>query len=118
MGRRPKNELAALAGAARAQLRRAEALGRSLDLRMKVKKEASDEWTPDEDFRRDFASITNTLQHAGNSLIRALEGNKSHLGGLSDAQLEAQFNEEMVRAAGTMTDEQVQRFLDALKKRR
>ena len=61
MPRRPKNELAQLARAAKAQLARAEALGRSLDERVKMKKAASDVWVPNEDDRRDFASITNTL---------------------------------------------------------
>lgn len=71
---------------------------------MKIKKEASEQWTPDEDFRRDFAAITNTLQHAGNAMTRALESNKKDKDGLSEAQLEAQFNAEIVRSAQTMTD--------------
>ena len=118
MSRRPKNELAALASASRAHLQRANALGRSLDERMKVKKEASEQWTPDEDFRRDFAAITTTLQHAGNSLIRALEGNKKNLGGLTEEQLEAQFNAEIVNSAGQLTDEQWQRMQEARAKAR
>ncbi len=113
MGRSPKNELQALAKASRAQLLRAEALGKSLDHRMKVKREASEEWTADEDFRRDFAAITNTLQHAGNSLIRALEGNKKNLGGLTEAALEAQFNAEIVNSAQSLTDEQWSRMAEA-----
>ena len=106
MGRTPKNELAALAKASRAQLVRAEQLGKSLDERMKAKREVAADWTPDEDFRRDFAAITNTLQHAGNSLIRALEGNKKNLGGLTEDQLTAQFNAEIINSAQTLTDEQ------------
>ncbi len=106
MGRRPKNELAALARAAKKQIARAEALGRSLDNRMRAKAEASEEWTPDEDFRKDFAAITGTLQHAGNAMTRALEGNKKNTDGLSEAQLEAQFAAEIVRSAQTMTDEE------------
>lgn len=85
---------------------------------MKVKKEASEQWTPDEDFRRDFAAITTTLQHAGNSLIRALEGNKKNLGGLTEEQLEAQFNAEIVNSAGQLTDEQWQRMQEARAKAR
>ncbi len=118
VGRRPQNELAALAKASRAQLLRAEALGKSLDQRMKAKREASDEWTADEDFRRDFAAITNTLQHAGNSLIRALEGNKKNLGGLTEEQLTAQFNAELSSSAQTLTDEQWNKMIEARAKAR
>lgn len=118
MPRRPKNELAALATASRAHLRRAEALGKSLDERMKVKRDVSPEWTPDEDWRRDFASVTQTLQHAGNSLIRALEGNKKNLAGLTEEQLEAQLNAELVNSAGSLSDEQWQRMCEARAKRR
>ena len=106
MGRRAKNELAALARAAKKQIARAEALGASLDERVKIKRAASEMWTPTEDDRRDFAAITNTLQHAGNAMTRALEGNKKNTDGLSEAQLEAQFNAEIVRSAQTMTDEE------------
>jgi hypothetical protein len=115
VGRRPRpgNETAALARAAQAQLNRASLIGKSLDNRLKEKVRASTEFTLNEDDRRDFAAITNAIQHAGNSLLRALDGNKSHLSGLSEEQLEAQFQEELIRAAGTMTDEQVQRFLEA-----
>lgn len=113
MPRRPKNELAALAAASRAQILRANALGRSVDERMRLKRAASEQWTPDEDFRRDFAAITNTLQHAGNSLIRALEGNKKNLGGLTEEQLEAQFNAELVNSAQSLTDEQWARMCEA-----
>jgi hypothetical protein len=98
--------LASLAKTAQAQLKRAEALGKSLDERLKKKREASDEWTPDEDFRRDFAAVTVALQHGGNSLIRALESNKENLGGLTVAQLEAQYSFEIVKAATQLTDEQ------------
>lgn len=118
MGRKPKNELANLARTARAQLARAESLGKSLDVRLKVKREVTPEWTPDEDWRRDFASVTTTIQHAGNSLVRALEGNKKNLGGLSEEQLMAQFNSEIVAAAGQLTDEQWQRMCDARAKAR
>lgn len=104
MGRRPKNELGALARAAKAQIARATELGKSVDARMRIKKEASEQWTPDEDFRRDFTAITNTLQHAGNAMTRALEGNKKNTDGLTEAQLEAQFNAEIIRSAQTMTD--------------
>ena len=113
MPRRPKNELAALARAAKRQIARAEALGHSLDTRMKMKIEASPEWSPDEDFRRDFAAITNTLQHAGNAMTRALEGNKKNTDGLSEAQLEAQLNAELVRSAGSLSDEEWERMVQA-----
>lgn len=116
MGRRPKNELASLARAAKSQIARAESLGRSLDARVKMKKEASELWTPNEDDRRDFAAITNTLQHAGNAMIRGLEANKKDLGGLTEEQLQAQFNAELINSAQTMSDEEWARMVDARRK--
>lgn len=116
MGRRPKNELSALARAARDQIKRAEALGKSLDARIAMKREVSPEWSPTEDDRRDFAAITNTLQHAGNAMIRGLEANKKDLGGLTEEQLTAQFNAEIVNSAQTMTDEEWARMCEARKK--
>ena len=115
MGRKPRpgNELAALARAATAQLKRASELGKSLDSRIKMKREASPEWSPTEDDRRDFAAITNTLQHAGNAMIRGLEANKKDLGALTEEQLEAQFREELIRAAQSMSDEDWNRMLEA-----
>lgn len=106
MGRRPANELAYLARTANAHLKRAEQLGKSLDERMAKKKEAAPDWIPDDEWRRDFAAVTTVIQHSGNSLVRALEGNKKGLDGMSEAQLEAQFNAEMVKSAQTLTDEQ------------
>lgn len=116
MGRKPKNELAGLARAAKAQLALAEELGRSLKNRLKLKKEASPEWSPDEDFRRDFASVTNTLQHAGNAMIRGLEANKKDLGGLTEEQLQAQFNAELINSAQTMSDDDWNKMVDARRK--
>jgi len=120
MGRKPRpgNETAALARAASDQLNRAKLIGRSLDNRLKVKIKAADDFTLNEDDRRDFAAITNAIQHAGNSLLRALEGNKSHLSGLTDEQLQAQFQEELVRAASTMSDEDWNRMAEARQKAR
>lgn len=106
MGRKPKNELAALARASRDQIKRAELLGKSLDARLKKKRDLSDEWTPDEDFRRDFASITQTLQHAGNAMSRALEDNKKNLGGLTEEQLMAQLKAELVPIVQSLSDEE------------
>lgn len=116
MPRRPKNELAGLARAARDQIRRAEALGKSFDARVKVKRAASDEWTPNEDDRRDLALITNSLQHAGNALIRGLEANKKDLGGLTEEQLQAQFNAELINSAQTMSDDDWNKMVDARRK--
>lgn len=118
MGRRPKNELADLARTARAHLQRAKALGSSLDVRVVQKKTAADGWIPDEEWRKDFASVTNAIQHCGNSLVRALEGNKKDLGGMSEEQLQAQFNAEIVGAAASLSDEQWQRMVDARAKAR
>lgn len=113
MGRRPKNELAALARAAKAQITRAEALGKSLDSRIVMKRLASPEWSPTEDDRRDFAAITNTLQHCGNAMIRGLEANKKDLGGLTEEQLQAQFNAELIHSAQTMSDEDWNKMVEA-----
>ncbi len=118
MGRTPRNPWAALAQAAQAQLTRAKALGKSLDSRVKKKLAASEEWTLDEDFRRDFAAVTAALQHAGNSLARALEGGAKALGGMTDAQLEAQFDVEIVRSAISLSDEDWQVMCDARAKAR
>ena len=116
MGRKSKNELSGLARAAKAQLSLAEDLGRSLRNRLKMKKEASPEWVPDEDFRRDFAAVTNTLQHAGNAMIRGLEANKKDLGGLTEEQLTAQFQAELIAAAQTLSDEDWNRMVEARRK--
>jgi hypothetical protein len=118
VGRKPKNELANLSRAARAHLARAEALGKSLDERLKIKREVSDQWTPDEDWRRDFASVTQTIKYAGSSLMAALEGNKKNLGGLTEDQLQAQFDAELVNSASTLTDEQWHRMCEARTKAR
>lgn len=118
MGRRAKNELASLARAAKAQITLAEELGRSLRNRLKLKKEASPEWTPDEDFRRDFASVTATLQHAGTAMIRGLEANKKDLGGLTEDQLEAQFRAELIKSAQEMSDDDWNMMVEARRKRR
>lgn len=78
-----------------------------------MKREASSEWSPTEDDRRDFSSITQTLQHAGNAMIRGLEANKKDLGGLSEEQLSAQFREEIIRSAQEMSEEEWQRMCEA-----
>ena len=70
-------------------------------------------WSPTEDDRRDFAAITNTLQHAGNAMTRALEGNKKNADGLTEAQLDAQFKAELIRSAQTMTDDEWTLLLEA-----
>lgn len=119
MSRRPKNELARLASAARAQLALAEALGDSLKKRMDVKKAVAGEigWIPDEDWRRDFASVTNTIQHVGNSLIRAGEGIKKNLGGKSEDELEQQLQSQLVQNAGALPEEMWQAMIAARAKR-
>lgn len=118
MGRKPRpgSELASLARAARDQLKRAEALGRSFDARVKMKKAASPEWVPSEDDRRDFAAITQTLQHAGNAMIRGLESHKKDLGGLTEEQLQAQFQSELIHSAQTMSDEDWNKMVEARRK--
>lgn len=118
MPRRPKNELAALARASRTHLKRAELIGKSLDRRLKEKIDASDEFTLTEDDRRDFSAITDTLKHAGSAMMKALENNKRDLGEQTEAQLEAQFREEIIRTAQSMSDEDWQRMCEAREKAR
>ncbi len=110
---KPRNDIASLARAARAHLRRADALGKSLDARTKEKMRASDVWSPDEEWRRDFASVTAVLQHTGNALTKALEANRSSLADLSDEQLAAQFRSELVSSAQSLSDEDFAAICDA-----
>ena len=105
MGRKPRNEFASLAKSANAQLKRAEMMGRSLDERLKVMRAGSDGFTMNDEFRRDFAAITQTIRDCGVALVRALDANKKDLAGLSEAQLTAQFQAELIRAAQEMSDE-------------
>lgn len=113
MGRRPQNEFAALAASANDQLRRAKMLGRSLDARIKLKREAAAEFTLTEDDRRDFQSITQTIRDCGAALVRALDANKKDLGGLSEDQLTAQYQAEIIKAAPEIPDADWQRMCEA-----
>lgn len=113
MGRRPKSEYTALARAAKAQLALADSLNASLKERMRVKRDASEMWVPDEDWRRDFASVTNTLQHSGNALTRALSENKKDLAGLTEEQLTAQFRAELIKSAQEMSDAEWNAMVEA-----
>ena len=113
MGRRPQNEYAALAKSANAQLRRAEQLGKSLDERLKIMRAAADGFTLNEEFRRDFAAITQTIRDCGVALVRAREANKKDLSGLSEDQLTAQFQAELIKAAQEMSDADWARMLEA-----
>lgn len=118
MGRRPKDEISTLAQTAREQLKRARALGKSLDVRLKKKQDASDEFTLDEDYRRDFAAVTAALQHAGNALTRAVEAQQKTNAGLTEVQLEAQFAAEIVKMAPKLTETQWASMCDAREKAR
>lgn len=108
-----RNQYSELAKAARDQLKRAEALGRSLDERATRMKEAADDWEPSEDWRRDFAAVNAAIQHAGSSLVKALEGNQKFLAGLSEDQLDEQLRTELVRNARDMSEEAWQRMVKA-----
>ncbi len=99
---RSKNDLVTLARAARAQLLRAQALGKSLDVRMESKREAAEGWTPDDSWRADFGNVTTAIVQCGNSLAKALEGRKKDLAGATTEQLEAQLKAELAR----MSDEE------------
>ena len=103
----------ALAQAARMQLSIAKELGASLKLRMEIRKKASPEWIPDEDWRRDFQAVTTAMQQAGQCLMRATEGAKKSLGNLTEEQLEAQFRAEIIKAAQTISDEDWARMCEA-----
>ena len=110
MGRRPLNEYAVLAASANAQLRRAKLVGRSLDERLKAKLKAADDFVLDEEFRRDFASITATIRDCGAALVRARDASKKDYGELSEAQLSAQWSAELVKAAQELSDEDWQKM--------
>lgn len=116
MGRKPKNPFSALAESARAHLRRAQALGKSLDNRLKIKLQASPEWIPDDAYRQDFELVTRTLRDAGACLTKALEGNKKELGGLTEEQLLAQLKAEMTNIVRTLSQEEWQALVDARNK--
>jgi hypothetical protein len=118
MGRPPKNEFSSLAKSANAQLRRAEMLGKSLDERLKAKRKAADEFTLNEDDRRDFQSITQTIRDCGVALVRALDANKKDLAGLSEDQLTDQFQAELVKAAQEISDDNWARMVAARAKAR
>jgi hypothetical protein len=118
MGRPPKNEFSSLAKSANAQLRRAEMLGKSLDERLKAKRKAADEFTLNEDDRRDFQSITQTIRDCGVALVRALDANKKDLAGLSEDQLTVQFQAELVKAAQEISDDNWARMVAARAKAR
>src|SRR5262245_8518290 len=96
--------MAVLAQTARAHIQRAKILGKSLDERLKKKAEASDEFTVDEDYRRDFKMVTEALQHGGKMLENALDAEAKQNAGFTEAQLKAQFQAEVIQAATTMTE--------------
>lgn len=103
---RPKNDLEALARGARAQLARAHALGKSLDVRMQIKSNAAEGWIPDDTWRSDFASVTATIVQCGNSLTKALEGNKKEKSTMSIEQLEAQLRAELPRIVMSLNSDE------------
>lgn len=104
--RAPKNDLAGLARTARAQLRRAELLGQSLDERLKAARENHPGWQPDEEWRKDFNQVTQTIAQSGQALQRALEANEKKLAGMTVEQLEAQLRAELARIAPHLTAEE------------
>ena len=103
-----KNDMATLVRVSRKQLARAEVLGMALDIRQeKESKTLGDApWSPDEDWRKDFKSVNETLATAGQSLIRGLEGNKKNLSNVPTEQLEAQFKAELEKAAAMFSPEE------------
>lgn len=104
-----RNELAALARAAREHIQRAQMLGATLDHRMKDgAREASrrkEVWQPDDAWRSDFNVVQNALAQAGRALQQALESTAKRLGGMTIEQLEAQFKAELTRVANKFTDD-------------
>lgn len=102
--------MATLVRVSRHQLKRAEALGQALDKRREkeaaVQEENGQAWMPDEEWRKDFRSVNETLAQAGQSLIRGLEGNKKNLTSVPTEQLEAQFKAEVLKAAGSFTTDE------------
>jgi hypothetical protein len=108
--------MAALAQSAREHIKRARLIGKSLDLRMAAKVKAAEDFTLNEDDRRDFKMITEALQHGGKSLEHALEAEAKANAGKSDEQLTAQFQAEIVKAAATLNDEDWALMCDARRK--
>lgn len=83
-----------------------------------MKREAAPNWVPNEDDRRDFAAITQTLQHAGNAMSRAMEDNKKNLGGLTEEQLQAQLKAEITAIVQTLSDAEWNTLVEARAKGR
>ena len=113
MSRRPKHPELTLNRAAFDHMQRARKLGESLDTRLAAKKEAADDWQPDDSFRRDFEMVTQTLKQCGEMMIRSQEAFKKHLENMSDAQLAAQMREEIIRGAAGLTDEEFNLIVSA-----
>lgn len=105
-----------LAQTARAQLKRAQNLGKSLDYRLGVKMKAADDWTLNEDDRRDLKTITEAIQHAGKALENALEAKAKMNAGMTEAQLSAQLAFEIIKAATAFTPEQWETMKEARSK--
>lgn len=101
-----KNDLATLVRVSRQQLKLAEMLGDSLRARRNKETEDGKEWEPDDEWRKDFKNVNETLAQAGQSLIRGLEGNKKNLTSVPTEQLEAQLKAELLRAAADLTPEE------------
>lgn len=116
MGRRPRDEFADLADTARAHIKRAKVLGKSLDIRMARAQGAADDFTVNEDIRRDFNMVTTALQHSGKVLTQAVEAKKAFNGSLTIEQLEAQFRSEIVRAAVSLADDDWNLMCEARRK--
>lgn len=105
-----------LAQTARAHLKRAKALGDSLDTRISVMVKAADDWTLNEDMRRDLKTITECIQHAGKGLENALEAKAKINAGLTEAQLLLQFQAELVKAAPLVSNVDWDLMVDARRK--
>lgn len=117
MSKRPATDFVRVAATAQLQLRRAEAIGKSLDVRMKQKRDVNPAWIPDEDFRRDMETVTRAVKECGIALERALEYTEKTLHGMTTDNLEAQFAAEILRSAQHIPDDMWQKMCDARSKR-
>lgn len=106
MGRRPKTDLSKLIIAAQQHLDRARELGKSLDERLRAKKSAAADWIPDDLWRADFKTVSETLRDAGAMMLRATEAHKNDLQELTEEQLEAQLKAELPGLIPQLTDEE------------
>jgi hypothetical protein len=105
-----QDELANLIRAANEQLRIAKALSSSLDHRqregMREAKKRKEAWQPDDAWRADFEKVNRCIVEVGGALDKVMKSERERLSGMTLEQLEAQFRQELIRAAPTFSAEE------------